>query len=78
MFPLQNLKAKVHHLGQVFQEVGSSVQNLLIEKIAEEGTIGGAFSAPGRPQKLFAKYYKRLCSLAINFWVTFKQKGGNK
>jgi hypothetical protein len=35
-------KAKIHHLSQVFQEVGSLGENLLIEKIAEKGTVGFA------------------------------------
>ena len=41
--------------------------DILLEKIAEEGTVGGAFFAYGRPQNLFAKYYGRLRGLATNF-----------
>jgi hypothetical protein len=42
VFAVLRDKAKIHHLGQVFQEVGFLGQNLLIEKIAEKGTVGFA------------------------------------
>jgi hypothetical protein len=35
-------KAKIHRLGKVFQEVGSLGENPLLERIAEEGSVGCA------------------------------------
>jgi hypothetical protein len=43
-------KAKIHHLGQVLQKVGSLGQSLLLEKIAEEGTTGCALFGHCHPQ----------------------------
>jgi hypothetical protein len=40
-------QGKIQPLGQVFQKVGSLGQNLLIEKIAEEGTVGFGLSGSG-------------------------------
>jgi hypothetical protein len=47
--------------------VGSLGQNLLIEKIAEKGTVGFALFGHGRPQIFIALYYNKLCGLATIF-----------
>jgi len=49
VFAVLRDKAKIHHLRQVFQEVGSLGQNLLIKKIAKEGAVGFALFSHGRP-----------------------------
>jgi hypothetical protein len=48
------MRGPVITLSQVFQEVGSLGQNLLIEKIAEKGTVGLALFGHGRPQYLLS------------------------
>jgi hypothetical protein len=52
-------KAKIHHLGQVLQKAGALGQNLLIEKIAEEGTVGFALFGQGRPNNYTILQYVR-------------------
>ena len=50
VFAVLRDKTKIHHLSQVFQELGSLGQKLLLEKIAEKRTVGFALFGHGRPQ----------------------------
>jgi hypothetical protein len=63
MSPELRDKAKIHHLGQVFQKVESLGQNLLIKKIAKEGIVGAAFFDYGRPQQF-------LLNITISYLVS--------